>query len=195
MNQVANNFNCRSEDVAAYLDGELDASACSIFEQHLKECTACSSALREQRHLLCTLDLALGCDPHVDLPKNFAEVVAVHAQSDMRGVRRSIEHKRALRVCLALSLISFALLGGAALSDFVLAPSRTFIKPVFSLFGFLWHALYDAGAGLCIILRAVSRHLLLESHALALLGFLLLVTALALLPRLISRYHRTRITD
>ena len=45
-------------DVAAYLDGELDAAGGTRFEQHTKTCAPCATALREQRRLLCVLDAA-----------------------------------------------------------------------------------------------------------------------------------------
>src|SRR3982750_1345587 len=100
----ANSDNCieKSEEIAAYLDGELCATARSEVEQHLKECSACKDKLREQQRLLCTLDFALSDDPSLRLPVNFSQVVAAHAQADMSGLRQRSEHGRALRLCAAL---------------------------------------------------------------------------------------------
>lgn len=36
-------------DISAYLDGELDAAACAIIEQHGRECAACGAALDSLR--------------------------------------------------------------------------------------------------------------------------------------------------
>lgn len=187
---------CQSEEAAAYLDGEMDASSAALFEQHLKDCAQCANALQEQRRLLCTLDFALGVDETSDiqLPKNFAQIVTAHAQSDLSSLRSErAEHKRALRLCLFLALASFALLGGAAWSDSVLKPLALLIRHAGTVIGFMGRALYDFGAGLAIIARAVGGRTIFESNSLAALVFLFLAVALFLLPRLISNYHRARI--
>jgi hypothetical protein len=185
---------CKSEEIAAYLDGELDPAARTEFEQHSKECASCREQLREQRRLLCTLDFALGNDRALPaLPGNFASIVAAHAQSDMSGVRAHSEHKRALWLCVMLAAAASLLIGAAALSESVVAPLRAITKPLAMIIGVLWHTIYNAVAGLVVISR-MSGHLLFESRPLGVVGALLLVTALALLPRLIINYHRARIT-
>lgn len=189
------NSTCRMEDIAAYLDGELDSAARSSFEQHTKDCSACAANLCEQKRLLCALDFALGGEGALPLPpENFAQVVAAHAQSDMRGLRAHSEHKRALLLCAGLLVVSALLIGGAvALNEAVVAPLQAMTKPVATIIGFILHTLYNAGAGLAIISR-VGGHLLFESRPLGVIGCLLLIAALALLPRLIINYHRARIT-
>jgi predicted anti-sigma-YlaC factor YlaD len=182
---------CKGEEIAAYLDGELPEASRTEFEQHVKECTACAGQLREQKQLLCTLDFALGNERSLPLPPaNFARVVAAHAQSDMRGVRASSEHKRALWLCSALALASALLIGGAAIGESVIVPVAAVMKSLATLAGFFWHTLYNAGTGLVVISR-VSAHLLFESRPLGLIGSLLLISALGLLPRLIISYHRS----
>jgi hypothetical protein len=188
---------CQSEEAAAYLDGEMDDSSAALFELHLKDCATCTIVLHEQRRLLCTLDFALGVDEHSDLrlPKNFAQIVTAHAQSDLSSLRRErAEHKRAFRLCLILAVASFALLGGAAWSESVLQPLGLLVRHAGTIFGFMGRALYDFGAGLAVIARAIGGHTIFESNSLAALAFLLLAVALILLPRLISNYHRARIT-
>ena len=87
---------CLAEDVAAYLDGELEAAARDSFELHAGDCENCAAELLRQRQLVCTLDAAfLGHD--MELPPNFARVVAVHAETDMRGMRDGAERRQALR--------------------------------------------------------------------------------------------------
>lgn len=182
---------CKSEDIAAYLDGELDFASRALFEQHAKDCELCAAELREQRSLLCELDFALNDDPALCLPQNFAQVVAVQAQSDMSGMRGRAEHGRALRLSLALAIISFALVG-ATLGWSVMRPARLLARQAAGFFGFLGHAIYDAGAGFALISRAVGGHLIFESHIPGLLALLLLAVAVTLLPRLIVSYHRAR---
>jgi predicted anti-sigma-YlaC factor YlaD len=192
---MPNSSSCRSEEIVAYLDGELDASALAHLEQHFGECSSCAAELREQQRLLQELNFALMDEPAIEMPKNFAQVVAARAQSDMSGVRDRREQRRALRLCSALAIISFMLLGGTALRETVLAPVRATWKVGVALFGFLGHALYDAGAGLTVISRGLGGRLLFESRGLALLVLLLLALALFTLARLIVRYHRTRIIE
>lgn len=186
---------CRSEEIAAYLDGELKAHAHALFEEHLQACRSCASELREQRHLLCALDFALGADEAcLELPQNFAQVVAVKAESDMSGVRRRSEHGRAFRLGLALALMAFALLG-ASLNSSVLVPIKIVARYSRSVLSLMWNALYDLGAGCTVILRALGRRFIFELHPFGLIAFLLFALALLLLPRLITRYHRLQITE
>lgn len=187
---------CQSEEIAAYLDGELDASAVALFERHLKECAWCAAELQEQQRLLWTLDFALGGREaeRLELPVNFSQVVAAHAQSDLSNLRSvRAERRRALRLCLALGVTSFALLGGAAVSESVLKPLSLLIRHAGTVLSFFGRALYNFGAGLAVIARAVGGQTIFESNRLAVFAFLLLAVAIVLLPRLIGNYHRTHI--
>jgi anti-sigma factor RsiW len=189
-----NNSTCGSAEVAAYLDGELDQGALLAFEEHLKECRSCSEKLEEQRRLLCTLDMAFNEEKYLALPSDFARVVTAHAQTDMSGMREKSERGRALRLCAALMLFSFALLGSAALTDSVFEPVRIFGRFAGAGFGILWRAIYDAGATISVIMRIVGRFTF-ESHPLGLFSYLVLGAALVLLLRLIRSYHRARATE
>lgn len=191
---AADNMSCKSAEVAAYLDGELGAAALMAFEEHLKECRSCAEKLEEQRRLLCTLDMAFNEEKTLMLPADFARVVTAHAQTDMSGVRERTERGRALRLCAALALFSFALLGGAALNDSVFEPVRMFGRAAGACVSILGRAIYDAGASLAVIMRIAGRFIL-ESHPLGLLSYLALGAALLLLLRLIRGYHRARAAE
>lgn len=184
---------CPAEDVAAYLDDELADRARELFEQHYRGCESCAAELLRQRQLLCDLDIALNERNHLVLPKNFARVVAAHAESDIRGVRNRTERRQALRVSLALAAASFALLGAASV-EAVWAPASTIVKYLQSFSHFLWEATYQAGAGLAVIFRMLTRSFVFESRLVGVF-ILLFLLALSLLPRLISRYHRTQIVE
>lgn len=192
---ASKDYICKNEDIAAYLDGELDPAARTLFEQHIKECSCCAVGLQDQRRLLCTLDFALNDDPGMSLPQSFAQIVAAHAESDMRGVRERSEHGRAFRLCVALAVLSFALLGSTAISESVFLPVGAIAKRVASILDVLAHTAYDAGISLTVILRAISRRFIFESHPLSILALLSLAAALALLPRLIAGYHRARMIE
>jgi anti-sigma factor RsiW len=191
---ISHTSNCRSIEVAAYLDGELGVSALLAFEEHLKECRSCVQKLEEQRRLLCTLDMAFGGEKSLALPSDFARVVTAHAQTDMSGVREKQERGRALRLCAVLALFSFALLGSATLTDSVFEPLRMFGRFAGVGLGILWRAVYDAGATLAVVMRIVGRFTM-ESHPLGVLSYLVLAAALVLLLRLIRSYHRARVAE
>lgn len=186
----------RSAETAAYLDGELDARDQVLFEAHLDECRSCTVELQEQRRLLCALDFALGTDdPGVDLPRDFARTVAANAESDMSGLRNRVEHASALRLCFGLAIAVFTLLGSATLYATISTPIKAFARSFVMILGFVWNAVYDAGVGAAVILRALGRRLIFESHPISLIALLLFAIAIALLPRLIARYHRAQVTE
>jgi anti-sigma factor RsiW len=192
MRETPDNRVCAGREVVAYLDGELDARAHALFERHLAGCARCAEALEAERRLSRELDSALAAEPALELPKNFAQVVAVRAQADMSGVRRAPERRRALRLCAALAFVACALTGGAALTEGVLAPLRAVWNFGAAVLGFLGHALYDAGAGLAVISRGVGGRLFFGSRGAGALVLLLLALALLTLRRLIAGYHRAR---
>ena len=179
----------------AYLDGELEDASLARVESHLGNCPECTAELLEQRRLLQELSFALTDEPALEMPKNFAAIVAARAQSDMSGVRDGAERKRALGLCVALAAASFVLLGGTALRESVLSPLRAIWTASAALFSFLGHALYDAGAGVAVLSRGLGGRLLFESRSLGLLILFLFVLVSFTLARLIVRYHRTRIIE
>ena len=194
MDDFTHDHECRTEDVAAYLDGELDGASSESFEAHLKTCARCTTELRMQRQLLCTLDFAFS-EPLFELPRNFSRVVAAHAESDLSGMRKKSERRRALQLCALLALLAFALLGAASRA-LVFQPARSFLRIAGSLLDLAGRALYDAGTGAAVIGRVVSRALILAPHGLGLILIILpFLIALAVLPRLIINYHRARVIE
>jgi len=184
---------CQREQVVAYVDGELDASAQDAFEQHLAVCESCRADLTTQRMFLCELDSVLNQDPEIPAPGNFARVIVAHAETDMRGMRTRVEHKRALRLVLILVLAAFSLLGVAA-GEVVLGATRLMVASVLGLGGFVGKTLYDTAASAAVISKVLSRKFMIES---GLLGLLVVFLALAvlLLSRLIASYHRASAVD
>ncbi len=185
---------CRLEDVAAYLDGELDGVVLETFEAHLKTCLDCATEVRVQRQLLCTLDFAFSESRPFDLPHDFTRVVTAHAESDLRGMRKKGERRRAVQLCAILALVSFALLGAAS-RTLVFDPVRSFLKVTSSLLGLLWQTVYDAGTGIAVIIRVIGRAAVSGSHSLALFLALALIISISLLPLLIAKYHRAQIIE
>ncbi|MDT4967525.1 MAG: hypothetical protein QOJ64_2262 [Acidobacteriota bacterium] len=185
---------CYKEEIIAYLDGELNQRSIAFLEHHLVTCDRCTVEYRLQQRLVAELENALIAGAGVELPRNFAQVVAARAQSDLRGVREPRERRRAFGLCGVLLILSVALLGGAAASESVLAPARLIWRSAAALFSFLGHALYSAGAGMAVLSRGVGSHLFFESWPFGLLIIVLFASALIMLRRLIVEYHRTRIS-
>jgi len=103
---VSTNHNtCETENIASYIDGELDPSHRAVLEEHVRQCARCASELQSQRLFMCQLDSALASPRELAVPPNFAQVVAVRAESDMRGVRQRSEHTKALRFCIILTAL------------------------------------------------------------------------------------------
>jgi hypothetical protein len=181
---------CQLEQIASYLDGELDSAASSLFEGHVRECSRCASELGEQRRLLGALDSVLSRSSDLPLPKNFARIVATHAESDMSGMRERGERGRALRLCAILAAASLALLG-VATRAYVFNFVRKIGRPIAVVLDLFWNTIYDAVTGLAVISRVLSKSFVPGSLA----GFLLLALAVLLLSRLIASYHRTRLIE
>ena len=185
---------CPREDVAAYLDGELDGVALERFESHVAECKPCASELRRQRQLVCTLDAAFNSEAKFDLPAEFTRAIAAHAESDLRGLRSKTERRRATQLCALLGLGAFALLGAAS-SGLLFQPARNVLRLFARVFELLWQTASDATESLGIVLRVLTRGAIGSPYIWPALIGLTLIVAVSLLSRLIGRYHRTQIIE
>ncbi len=182
------------EHIAAYIDGDLEPASRTAFETHLKACAECAAELQTQKLFMCELDSALTNPSALNVPDNFARVVAARAESDMSGVRNRAEHARALRFCIILGLAAFALLGVAS-SKAIILNAKSVLSKLFGMLGFFGEAVRNAATGLTVIMRAVSRALIADSRLSGFAGFLIVALAVVVLSRLIARYHRTRLID
>lgn len=181
-------ISCDVWSVAAYLDGEMSDSASALFERHAKECAACSAALAMQRRLLLTLGVAFGAQrKEISLPTDFARIVTARAQTDMRGLRRKTERRRALLLCAIVGAAAFVLLG-ATMFDATLTPLLAILRGLFIILSLIGHSLANAATGAAVILRAVGGRFISEAHPAGIA--LLFAFALALLLLFIARHRR-----
>lgn len=188
------NITCPREEIAAYLDGELDGAALTVFEDHVEQCDDCAKELRSQRQLLCTLEAAFGKSGRIDLPENFTRVVAAHAESDMQGLRHKIEYRRAIKLCAVLLLAAFTLLGAAS-NNLIFQPVRAFLRIAGSALDMLLRSMADAAEGIAIIARMIARTTVTSPRGFGILIALVFLIAISLLPRLIANYHRTEFIE
>ncbi|HEX6185793.1 MAG TPA: zf-HC2 domain-containing protein [Pyrinomonadaceae bacterium] len=186
----------RTSLTAAYLDGELERAAADEFDAHARECPDCSTALLEQRRLLCLLDSAFDqtFEKRVELPEGFTRQLRARAQNDLSGVRDARERRRVLKICAVLGLAAFALLGYAAF-DAVTGPALRAASAASATLGVAGRASAEAGTGAGVVLKAVAGRLVSGSEPLAALLLLLLAAGFVLLLRLISGYHRASARD
>lgn len=185
---------CETEIIAAYIEGDLEPSACTDIEEHIKQCGRCALELQEQRLFMCELESAFRNPFDLAVPANFAAVVAVNAESDMRGARNKAEHKRALQFCIVLGLAAFTLLGAAA-SKAEIAGVATAVSKAAGVLGLVARAIYEAAAGLISMARILCRGLIPNSPVTGVVGFIMIAVAVCLLSLLIVRYRRTRFAD
>ena len=185
---------CELEDVAAYLDGELDGPALLHFEEHVKQCRECATELRAQRQLLCTLDVAFNQSKGFDLPSNFSRVVTARAENDLAGMRNGRERKRAIQLCLALALVSFGLLG-AATRAIVFDPLRSSLRVVRVLSDLLWQVVSDAVSAASVCARVIGRAMLDTQPGSRLLLVFAFILSVSCLSFLIVRYRRAQIIE
>jgi hypothetical protein len=189
----ANNI-CQRDQITAFVDDELDASQRAAFEKHVRGCEACAGELRAHRMFMRELDTALADRFELEVPADFARVVAVHAENDMRGVRNRSEHRRALRYCIILGLIAFALLGVAS-SQSVLIKIQLFFKTSLGIVSLFGKTILDAVAGLSVLSRVFRGGLSSETGLTDIVALLLFAFAIGVLTLLLSRYRRTRVLD
>lgn len=185
---------CPREEIAAYLDGELNGVALEQFEAHVAGCSECSSELRSQRQLLCTLDAAFGSLSRIKLPENFTRVVATHAEHNLRWLREKSERRRALQLCALLTVTAFALLGAAS-GALVLQPARNSLRIGARLLEVLAQALLEAAEGFAIVARMIGRAAVVSPYGFGALIAFVFIGSIFLLPRLIASYHRTQIIE
>ena len=185
---------CQSEEVAAYLDGELDGAALDRFEEHVKSCFGCAAELRAQRQLLCTLDVAFNDSRAFHLPSDFARVVTTRAENDLTGMRNRHERKYALQLCLLLALLSFGLLG-AATRSVVFDPLRSFLRTARVLSQLAWQALSEIVATAALLVRMILRPVLDTQPGSRFLVAFVFLLSVSCLSFLIVRYRRAQIVE
>lgn len=145
---------CPVEDIAAYIDGELDVVRETELEAHFAVCDDCNLELNLQKQFLCDVSSGLRQENAIDLPHDFAKKIAVNAESSVSGLRRPRERFNAVFICAGLALFALFALGGEA-GNLLNLPYSLFeqIAAVGSLVG---QVLYSFFLGVAIVLRAIA---------------------------------------
>jgi hypothetical protein len=159
--------NCPFEDIAAYVDGELTAQRELEVELHFAGCPQCYSELNDQKAFLRALDQTLS-EGDLDLPHDFARVVAANAESSVAGLRRSQERYHALFICAGLSLFVLFALGSQA---------ENVLDQISAVGGFFGHFVYSFFVGIAIIVRNLASRSEFGSSFVVLLSLIFAVLA------------------
>lgn len=154
MKLQTNNLNCPLDEIAAYIDGELDPAREFDLDAHFLICEACSEELNQQKQFLCELDAGLKGEGELALPADFTKTIVANAESTVSGLRRPRERFNALFICAGLFLFALFALGADAGKLFNgLAVAVEQVAAVGSFFG---HLVYSIFLGLVIVVRSFA---------------------------------------
>jgi len=155
-----NNFKCPTDEIAAYIDGELSSARELEIDAHFVRCAACTEELNQQKQFLRALDASLGGHTDLDLPVDFTKKVVANAESTVMGLRRPRERFNALFICAGLFLFVLFALGTDAVK--IVAGAADVLEQVSAVGSFFGHLVYSIFVGLAIIVRSLAAQVPVE---------------------------------
>ncbi len=183
-----NQSSCPREEIAAYVDGEISPREELELEMHFANCKICAEELNSQKTLLCALDSFCLNEREIELPENFTKVIVATAESNVSGLRRPQERRKALFICSTLFLLVLFALGSEP--NAYLATFWKFAEQFVAVGSFIVHLIFDLVVGITIVLRFLGHHFVFSSAATFGLIAVLFVISLLTLSRLVLRYNR-----
>ena len=180
-------FACPSAEIAAYIDGELDAGGEFDLERHLAGCDACSLELNSQKHFLRNLDISFRNEREMDLPANFTRLIVANAESTVSGLRRPRERFNALFICAGLLLFVLFAMGAEAASLFDGLAGA--VEKTFAVGDIFARLIYSIFVGAAIIVRAFASQFQVGVTAILALAMIFAVFSL-LMSQKVARTHR-----
>ncbi|MEP6788807.1 MAG: zf-HC2 domain-containing protein [Acidobacteriota bacterium] len=147
-------FDCPTDEIAAYIDGEIDPVREFELEAHLDRCEVCSHELNQQKQFLIGLNSSLKHEGDLELPANFTKLIVANAESTVSGLRRPRERFNALFICAGLFFFALFALGAEAGKE--LAGVSTIVDQLGAIAGFFGHLVYSAFVGVAVILRSLA---------------------------------------
>ena len=170
---------CLTDDIAAYVDGELTPEREMELDIHFAACPRCLNELNEQKRFLRQLEFSLHEEQSLELPPDFTKLVVANAESSVSGLRRPGERYNALFIIVGLSL--FVLFASGAEAGRVLSGLSSLADQLAAVAGFFGHLIYSLFLGVVIVLRTIGSHASVDAFSvLALLAIsILILTALS----------------
>jgi anti-sigma factor RsiW len=148
---------CPTDDISAYVDGELALVRELEMDAHFARCTACSVELNQQKQFLCSLNSSLRAEKEIELPANFTKQIVANAESSVSGLRRPHERYNAVFICIGLFLFVLFAMG---------AEVGTLLRSVYGAFeqvtvvgGFFGRLVYSMFIGVVIVMRSLAGQL------------------------------------
>ncbi len=171
------NQTCPREEIAVYLDGELSSVDEISLEKHLVVCETCFAELNLHKKMISALNFAFEEKDEIELPKNFAKIVATKAESGVSGLRSKKEGFRALTLCAALFLLTIFGLG--AETDKVFSSLGDLGGQFLTIIGMAFRSISDFAIGLAIVFRCLSQKVIFSPvFIIVLIGFVFALLAL-----------------
>jgi anti-sigma factor RsiW len=154
MNLQTNNFACPSDEIAAYIDGELDPPRELELDLHFSQCETCSGELNLQKQFLNELDAKLRDRSDINLPADFTKTIVANAESTVSGLRRPREQFNALFICAGLFLFALFALGADA--GRIFSGFAAVFEQIVAVGGFFAHLVYSIFLGMSIVVRSLA---------------------------------------
>jgi len=166
---MAKELNCENFDLAAFVDGELDAHADLAIEAHLGACPSCRLELNAQKQFLRMLETSLRKpEAEMELPRDFSKRIITTAENNVVGLRSWKERFNAVFIIASLLIFSLFVLGAEG-ADLV-ATSGALVQKLAAVGAFATQMAYSFLMGVVVLVRSLVRILNPADGVLATLG-------------------------
>ena len=183
-----NTFPCSANEIAAYIDGELDSLRELELEAHFAGCEICALELNQQKQFLSSLYLSLKHEKEFELPANFTRSIVANAESKVSGLRRPRERFNALFICVALSLFVLFALGPDVGNLF--GRMAVVLDQIAAVAGFFGHIIYSFFVGAGVVLRTLGGQVPFPA-AFSFVLFGVFAAIFLVFSRMLIRFRRT----
>ncbi len=174
MKMRANNMFCPTDEIASYIDGELDAAREREVDAHFAECAACSDELNLQKQFLRNLESSLKQEGDVVLPADFTRKVVANAESTVSGLRRPRERFNAIFICAGLMFFILFALGTDA--GRVLGGAGAVVDQIATVGSFFGHFIYSFFLGVMIVVRTCATQIRPDALAAVVIAVLMVIS-------------------
>jgi anti-sigma factor RsiW len=170
---------CPKAELAAYVDGEIDAPLQLKIELHAEQCADCAEELELYKKIAGGLEATLPTENEIDVPADFAKRVAVHAQSAVVGAGDTSERTNALLIASTLLFVTVLTMAADASQSF--NGASAIAERAFAVGSFIAHLVYSGLLGITVVLRSMASHLeVTNSPAASVIAVSIVIFAVAL---------------
>ena len=142
--------NCSPRSLQEYFDGELPQQQESTLLEHISICKTCNEELNFHKSVF---GKGRELENEIEIPSNFAEVVATNAGSQISGLRRRKERTAALLVVAFLAFATLVLISFDVSRP--LAATNLMIGKLAALLAMIGSFLGNMAIGILVVVRVV----------------------------------------